>query len=74
MQLATSCDVCSMIIHACLVTSVTCRDKHGSGLDRIGSGLKAILAGSGLDRTAIYLIGGAGLEDWIGLRKFVVLM
>jgi len=27
------------------------RDEHGSGLDRIGSGLKPILAGSELDRT-----------------------
>jgi len=25
------------------------RDEHGSGLDRTGSGLKPILAGSGLD-------------------------
>ena len=73
MQLATSCDVCSMIIHACLVTSVTCRDKHGSGLDRIGSGLKAILAGSGLDRTAIFFkIGGSGLARTE--KIFVILM
>jgi len=27
------------------------RDEHGSGLYRTGSGLKTILAGSGLDRT-----------------------
>jgi len=27
------------------------RDEHGSGLDRTGSGLKPILAGSGPDRT-----------------------
>jgi len=27
------------------------RDEHGLGLDRTGSGLKPILAGSGLDRT-----------------------
>jgi len=39
------------------------RDEHGPGLDRIGSGLKPILAGSGLDRTAIFLkIGGSGLD------------
>jgi len=39
------------------------RDEHGSGLDRTGSGLKPILAGSGLDRTAICLkIGGSGLD------------
>jgi len=31
------------------------RDEHGSGLDRTGSGLNQILAGSGLDRTAIFL-------------------
>ena len=31
------------------------RDEHGSGLDRTRSGLKTILAGSGLDRTAIFL-------------------
>jgi len=30
------------------------RDEQGSGLDRIGSGLKPILAGWGLDRTAIF--------------------
>ena len=35
-----------------------------SGLDRTGSGLKPILAGLGLDRTAIFFkIGGSGL-DW----------
>jgi len=39
------------------------RDEHGSGLDRAGSGLKLILVGSGLDRTAIFLkIGGSGLD------------
>jgi len=39
------------------------RDEHGSGLDRTGSGLKPILGGSGLDRTAIFLkIGGPGLD------------
>jgi len=27
------------------------RDEHGSGLDRTGSGLKPIVAGSGLDQT-----------------------
>jgi len=41
----------------------TSRDEHGSGLDRTGSGLKPILAGSGLDWTAIFLkTGGAGLD------------
>ena len=49
---------------------VSGRDEHGSGLDRTGSGLKPILAGSGLDRTAIFLkIGG---QDWIGMRKFLL--
>jgi len=39
------------------------RDEHRSRLDRTGSGLKPILAGSGLDRTAIFLkIGGSGLD------------
>jgi len=39
------------------------RDEHGSGLDRTGSGLKPVLAGSGLDRTVIILkIGGSGLD------------
>ena len=39
------------------------RDEHGSGLDRTGSGLKPIFAGSGLDRTPIFLkIGGSGLD------------
>ena len=43
--------------------SAACRDEHGSRLDRTGSGLKAILAGSELDRTAIFfLIGGSGLD------------
>jgi len=47
---------------------IPCRDEHGSGLDRTGSGLKPILVGPGLDRTAIFLkIGG---QDWIGLTKF----
>jgi len=39
------------------------RDEHGSGLDRTGSVLKPILAGSGQDRTAIFLkIVGSGLD------------
>jgi len=39
------------------------RDEHRSGLDRTRSGLKPILAGSGLDRTPIFLkIGGSGLD------------
>jgi len=43
--------------------SQECRDEHGSGLDRAGSGLKPILARSGLDRTAIiFTIGGSGLD------------
>ena len=38
-------------------------DEHGSGLGRIEPGLKLILAGSGLDRTAIFLkICGSGLD------------
>jgi len=49
------------------------RDEHESGLDRTGSGLKSILAGSGLDRTAIFLkIGGSGLDRTE--KIFVVLM
>ena len=49
------------------------RDEHGSGLERTGSGLKPILARSGLDRTAIFLkIGGSGL-DRTG-KIFIVLM
>ena len=40
------------------------RDEHGLGLDRTGSGLKPILAVSGLDRTAIFFtIGGSGLDQ-----------
>jgi len=39
------------------------KHEHGSGLDRTGSGVKPILAGSGLDRTAIFLkFGGSGLD------------
>ena len=51
----------------------TIRDEHGSGLDRIGSGLRPIFAGSGLDRTAIFFkTGGSGLDR---IEKiFVVLM
>jgi len=42
---------------------VSSRDEHGSGLDRNGSGLKPILAGSGLDRTAIFFkVGGSGQD------------
>jgi len=41
----------------------TYETEHGSGLDRTGSGLKRILARSGLDRTAIFLkIGGSELD------------
>jgi len=39
------------------------RDEDGSGLDWTGSGLKAFLAGSGLDRTpTVSKIGGSGLD------------
>jgi len=39
------------------------RDEHRSGLDRTGSGMKRILAASGLDRTAITLkIAASGLD------------
>jgi len=49
------------------------KDEHGSGLDRTGSGLKPILAGRGLDRTAIFLkICGSGLERTE--KIYVVLM
>jgi len=48
------------------------RDEHGSGLDRTGSGLTPILAGSGLDRTAILLkIGESGLDR---TEKFFVFL
>ena len=40
---------------------VVSRDEHGSELDLIVLGLKPILVGSGLDRTAIFFkIGGSG--------------
>jgi len=43
---------------------VTWRDDHGSGLDLTGSGLKPILAGSELERTAFFFkIGGSGLDQ-----------
>jgi len=49
------------------------RDEHGSGLNRTGSGLKPILAGSGLDQTAMFLkIGGSGLDQTE--KIYVVLM
>ena len=49
------------------------RDEHGPGLDRTGSGLKPILAGSRLDRTAISLkIDVAGLDRTE--KNFVVLI
>ena len=51
-------------------TLVILRDEHGSGLDRTGSGLKPILAGSELDRTAIF--SKLANQDWIGLRKFLL--
>jgi len=41
------------------------RDEHGSGLDRTGSGLKPILAGSGLQ-----FFSKVADQDWIGLGKF----
>jgi len=51
--------------------TLCCRDEHGSGLDRTGSGLKPILAGSELDRTAIFFSKLAD-QDWIGLRIFLL--
>jgi len=45
-------------------------DEQGSGLDRIGSGLKPTLAGSGLDQTAIF--SKLADHDWIGLRIFLL--
>jgi len=48
-------------------------DEHGSRLDRTRSGLKPILAGSGLDRTAIFFkFVGPGLDQTVNF--FVVLM
>jgi len=51
------------------------RDEHGSGLDRTGSdwirtgsGLRPILAGSGLDRTTIFW--RLADQDCIGLKKY----
>jgi len=52
------------------VTNLLTRDEHGSGPDRTGSGLKAVLAGSGLDRMAIFW--KLADQDWIGLRKFLL--
>ena len=46
------------------------KDEHGSALDRSGSGLKPILAGSGLDRTAFFL--KLADQDRIGLGKFLL--
>jgi len=52
---------------------VVSRDEHGTGLDRTGSGLTPILAGSGLDWTAIFLkSGGSGLDQTE--KIYVVLM
>jgi len=51
------------------------RDEHGLGLDRTGSGLKSILAGWGVDRTAIsFKIGGSGLDrtEIIKYQKFLL--
>jgi len=45
------------------------RDEHGSGLDQTGSGLTPILAGSGLDRTAIFW--KLAEQAWIGLINFL---
>jgi len=45
------------------------------GLDRTGSGLKSILAGSGLDRTAIFLkIGGSDLDRTEKIFCFYVII
>jgi len=49
------------------------RDERGSGLDRTGSELEQILAGSGLDRTAFFWkFGGSGLDSTE--KIFLVLM
>jgi len=45
--------------------AVVARDEHGSGLDRIGSGLKPILAGSGLDQDWSQFWPD---QDWIVLQ------
>jgi len=42
--------LCLLVVLCYIAT----REEHGSGLDRTGSGLKSILAGSVLDRTAIF--------------------
>ena len=52
---------------------VAARDEHGSGLDRTGTGLKPIVAESGLDQTAIFFkIGRSGLDRTENI--FVVFM
>jgi len=48
---------------------IASRDEHGSELDQDWS---QFLAGSGLDRTAIFFL--LAEQDLIGLKKFVVLM
>jgi len=68
MELIETCFLTSLVIHRKSLrlggsTERFTRDEHGSRLDRTGSGLKPILAGSGLDGTAIFLkIGGSGLD------------
>jgi len=66
------CNLSSLTLVILFKRSQPSRDEHGSGLDRTGSGLKPILAGSGLDRIAIFLkIGGSGLDrtekNFVGL-------
>ena len=49
---------CKILLTYLTNQRATTRDEHGSELDRTGSGLKPILAGSGLDRTASFF------ENW----------
>ena len=65
----SECEKCASAHLWCLYN----RDEHRSGLDRTGSGLKPILVGTGLDRTAIFLeIGGSRLDRTE--KVFVVFM
>jgi len=48
------------------------RDERGPGRDRTESGLQAISARSGLDRTAIFW--RLADQDWIGLRQFLLFL
>jgi len=49
---------------------VVSRDEHGSGLERIGSELKPILAGQ--DWIGLQFFSKLADQDWIGLRKFLL--